>query len=349
MRRLALIACSGARLFPQRPLRPRHAAVDDAALRAKELKASPARSGSTSDQEVRIVPGSVEVAQQHRQELRRARFTQTGRTSCCGGAPASARLVHRSLARHLGRLARRLRRIWRAFGVGVRAAPISEGVRSRWASTMLPRDIVRWLVVPVAGADLVELARLPAHLPARPRRAPRRSNGSSRSPPASASPRRSRSGSWRSRSAPRTRCELSFGKVPLRRPVADDADPDSGEAFIVMTLGFAVVLALIFLSWLTDRVAFSGARVRSGRSSSSPGCRYSGHDGVDPGSSWLSEVADWVHIAGASLWIRRSRDHGGAGLVQAHPSFGGPRSSGSPAAPRHGAHRGWRRSPPGST
>jgi putative copper export protein len=75
-----------------------------------------------------------------------------------------------------------------------------------------------------------------------------------------------------------------------------------GQAFIVMTLGFAFVLALVFGSWLLDRVellvpAFVLALGLLA------GLAFSGHDAVDAGSSWLSEVADWVHIAAASLWI----------------------------------------------
>ena len=33
------------------------------------------------------------------------------------------------------------------------------------------------------------------------------------------------------------------------------------------------------------------------------GLSVSGHDGVDAGSSWVTEVADWAHLTGASLWI----------------------------------------------
>lgn len=75
-----------------------------------------------------------------------------------------------------------------------------------------------------------------------------------------------------------------------------------GRAFIVMTLGFALVLALIYLAWLLDRSiflvpAFALSLLFVG------GLSMSGHDAVDPGSSWLSELADWVHITAASLWI----------------------------------------------
>jgi copper transport protein len=96
----------------------------------------------------------------------------------------------------------------------------------------------------------------------------------------------------------------------LQLPLADfmyaDLSPMAatpfGRAFVVMTLAFALVLALIFLGWLTDRLVFlvpalALSLVFVG------GLSLSGHDAVDAGSSWWSRVADWVHLAGASLWI----------------------------------------------
>jgi copper transport protein len=38
------------------------------------------------------------------------------------------------------------------------------------------------------------------------------------------------------------------------------------------------------------------------------GLSLSGHSAVDAGSSWLSELADWAHLAAAALWV--------GGLVQ---------------------------------
>jgi putative copper export protein len=75
-----------------------------------------------------------------------------------------------------------------------------------------------------------------------------------------------------------------------------------GVAFVTMTLVFALVLALVYLSWLLDRVeplvpALLLAVVFAG------GLSLSGHDAVDPGSSWKTEIADWVHLSAASLWI----------------------------------------------
>jgi copper transport protein len=80
-----------------------------------------------------------------------------------------------------------------------------------------------------------------------------------------------------------------------------------GTAFVAMTLGFAFVAACLYLSWLVERrwllwVAFAlGLGLASGLS-------LSGHSAADAGHSWLSELADWVHLGSAMLWV--------GGLVQ---------------------------------
>lgn len=95
-------------------------------------------------------------------------------------------------------------------------------------------------------------------------------------------------------------------QLPFDRFLYGDLSPMAatrfGQAFIVMTLGFAFVLALVFLSWLLDRVALLVPAFVLALGLLA-GLSVSGHDGVDAGSSWLSEAADWVHIAAASLWI----------------------------------------------
>jgi copper transport protein len=80
-----------------------------------------------------------------------------------------------------------------------------------------------------------------------------------------------------------------------------------GLAFMAMTLGFALVSALLFLAWLTDRRAllWPAFLVALGFAS---GLSLSGHSAVDSGSSWLSELADWLHLSAAALWV--------GGLVQ---------------------------------
>jgi copper transport protein len=80
-----------------------------------------------------------------------------------------------------------------------------------------------------------------------------------------------------------------------------------GEAFIAMTLGYALVAAFLFLAWLTDRRWLLWPALVIGLGFAS-GLSLSGHDAVDPGSSWRSELADWAHLCAAALWI--------GGLVQ---------------------------------
>jgi copper transport protein len=102
------------------------------------------------------------------------------------------------------------------------------------------------------------------------------------------------------------RCEdvlqLPFGKF-----LYGDLSPISGgtrygKTFVAMTLGFALVAAFVYLAWLLERQlllvpALALALVFAG------GLSISGHDAVDPGSSWMSALADWVHLAAVTLWI----------------------------------------------
>jgi copper transport protein len=95
--------------------------------------------------------------------------------------------------------------------------------------------------------------------------------------------------------------QLPFGRF-LYGDLSPMAATRFGQAFIVMTLGFALVLALVYLSWLLDRsdLLVPAFVLSVGLLA---GLSLSGHDAVDAGSSWATEVADWVHIAAASLWI----------------------------------------------
>jgi copper transport protein len=95
-------------------------------------------------------------------------------------------------------------------------------------------------------------------------------------------------------------------QLPFRDFLYGDLSPMAatrfGQAFVVMTLGFALVLALLYLAWLLDRTdlllpAFVLSLVFVG------GLSWSGHDALDPGSSWKTAIADWVHIGAASVWI----------------------------------------------
>ncbi|HEY2935588.1 MAG TPA: copper resistance protein CopC [Gaiellaceae bacterium] len=101
--------------------------------------------------------------------------------------------------------------------------------------------------------------------------------------------------------------QLPFGKL-----LYGDLEPivtgtRFGRAFVAMTLGFALVAAFLFLAWLTDRLWLLWPALLLGVGFAS-GLSLSGHSAVDAGSSWLSELADWVHLSAATIWI--------GGLVQ---------------------------------
>ena len=101
--------------------------------------------------------------------------------------------------------------------------------------------------------------------------------------------------------------QLPFGKL-----LYGDLSPIAGgtrfgKAFIVMTLGFALVTAFVYLAWLTERVWLLALALPVAIGFAS-GLSLSGHSAVDSGSSWLSELADWAHLTAASLWV--------GGLVQ---------------------------------
>jgi copper transport protein len=96
-------------------------------------------------------------------------------------------------------------------------------------------------------------------------------------------------------------------QLPFSRFLYGDLTPFAdgtrfGTAFVVMTLGFAVVTALVFLGWLTDRPrAFLWLALALSLGLAS-GLSLSGHSAVDPPASKWSELADWVHLSTASLW-----------------------------------------------
>jgi copper transport protein len=98
-------------------------------------------------------------------------------------------------------------------------------------------------------------------------------------------------------------------QLPFSRFLYGDLSPLSGgtrfgETFIAMTLGFALVSALLFLAWLTDRRVFLWPAFLLGLTFAS-GLSLSGH-ATENGAG--SEFADWVHLSAAMLWL--------GGLVQ---------------------------------
>ncbi|MBA2357589.1 MAG: copper resistance protein CopC/CopD [Actinobacteria bacterium] len=100
-------------------------------------------------------------------------------------------------------------------------------------------------------------------------------------------------------------------QLPFGRLLYGDLSPIAGgtrfgTAFIAMTLGFAGVAALLFLAWLTDVRALLWAALAVGLGFAS-GLSLSGH-AADPGSPRTAQLADWVHLSAAALWV--------GGLVQ---------------------------------
>jgi copper transport protein len=96
-------------------------------------------------------------------------------------------------------------------------------------------------------------------------------------------------------------------QLPFGRLLYGDLSPivggtRFGQAFIAMTLGFALVAALLYLAWLTDRTIFLWPAFLLGLGFAS-GLSLSGHSAADAGSSWLSELADWIHLSAATLWM----------------------------------------------
>lgn len=71
-----------------------------------------------------------------------------------------------------------------------------------------------------------------------------------------------------------------------------------GEAFIAMELGFAVVTAFVFLSWLMEKRALLWPAFVLGLALAS-GLSLSGHSSATAAES----VADWLHLCAATLWI----------------------------------------------
>jgi copper transport protein len=95
-------------------------------------------------------------------------------------------------------------------------------------------------------------------------------------------------------------------QLPFARLLYGDLSPIArtrfGAAFTAMTLGFALVAALLFLAWLTERDVFLWPAFLIGLAFVS-GLSLSGHSAADAGSSWKSELADWAHLSAACLWI----------------------------------------------
>ena len=222
---------------------------------------------------------------------------------------AQARRLHRALAGALGRLARRLGRLdvrrARPGAVGQRRLRRrrADPHRARRALAVVPRDRVD-----------DRRARPAADRPARARRAARARRKIAVAAGLGAVGRARSRGSPRSRSARRTRCSCrsASSSTATSRRWRRRA---SGRRSSTMTLGFALVLALVYLAWLLDRVAFlvpalvplaalRGRALALGARRGRPGLV------VEDGARRLG-----AHLRRVAL-DRRARDDGRAALVR---------------------------------
>jgi copper transport protein len=292
MRRIALIAFV-ALLFPA-------AASAHATLRSTtprfgtELESGPGTIRLHFDQEVRIVPGSVEVLGTNGKNF--AGAVHTSRTDIIAAVRALPRGQYTVRWHAISADSHVVSGVW-TFGVRVKAAPVAEAYGA--GGPTRTEDVVRWLwflalalTIGSLGFRLIILRGLDVPLALERKLAVAAGIGVAASLQIGIA-----AFSLRAEDA----LQLSFGKF-LYGDLSPMTQTRFGQAFIVMTLGFSAVLALIFLSWLLDKVvllipALLGSIVLAG------GLSVSGHDAVDPGSWWLTEVADWAHIAAASLWL----------------------------------------------
>jgi copper transport protein len=292
MRRLALVALA-ALAFPA-------AASAHATLRSttpsfrSELKQGPSVIRLTFDQQVKVLPSSIRVLNGVGKN-----FAGAARAD---GTDVVAHVRHLKLGAYTVRWqaisadSHVVSGVW-TFGVGVPAPPVENAYGAGGPTTT--EHVVRWvwflglaLTIGALGFRLIVLRGL--HVP---RELERRIAVAAGLGALATIHAGIVAFSLRAEDA----LQLPFGRF-LYGDLSPMAKTRFGYAFVTMTLVFALVLALIYVSWLLDRVeplvpALGLAVGFAG------GLSVSGHDAVDPGSSWKTEIADWLHLSAASLWI----------------------------------------------
>jgi copper transport protein len=75
-----------------------------------------------------------------------------------------------------------------------------------------------------------------------------------------------------------------------------------GKAFLVTTLGFGVCLTILVVAWVLDRptLRWPAFLLALALVSSYP---LSGHQATEPNASTLGQIADWVHLVAAMMWV----------------------------------------------
>lgn len=91
--------------------------------------------------------------------------------------------------------------------------------------------------------------------------------------------------------------ELLYGNLS---PLAEGTR--YGTAFMVTTVGFGAVAALVLLAWTLDqKVLLWPAFALS--AAFAAGLSLSGHQATEPNATWATQLADWAHVLAASLWV----------------------------------------------
>jgi len=75
-----------------------------------------------------------------------------------------------------------------------------------------------------------------------------------------------------------------------------------GIAFLVLTVGFGVVATLLLFAWVADLRSLRAPALALSVVLAS-GISLSGHQATLPNSSWASELADWLHLVSAGIWV----------------------------------------------
>ena len=96
--------------------------------------------------------------------------------------------------------------------------------------------------------------------------------------------------------------QLPWGDLPYGdlQPFAEKTR--FGTAFLVMTFGFGVIAAVLLLAWILDRLELRWFALAIALGLMS-GLSLSSHQATEPNSTWLSELADWLHLVAASVWV----------------------------------------------
>jgi copper transport protein len=75
-----------------------------------------------------------------------------------------------------------------------------------------------------------------------------------------------------------------------------------GKAFLVTTLGFGVCLTILVVAWVLDRPTLRWPAFLLAVALVA-GYPLSGHQATEPNASTLGQIADWVHLVTAMMWV----------------------------------------------